>query len=237
MKRLTLIFSFFLIGILVLPINAQMMKHNQDSTSAEMNQSGMMSGGMMGGNQNQSGMMMNRQGGMMGNMMQGGMMGGMQGMGMMNQNMPIKKYMMMINKLPNMGQALSLTDEQTKQLMSMQTDFLKKKIDYQAAIDKKKIDMKNLLDNDASSSEVRSTMQEIANSKIDMHVNAYETANKMKNMLNAQQKQTLKNWMMNSGGMMGGGMMQNGMMQGSGMQQGGMMNNSDRQKSGVMDEN
>lgn len=224
MKRLTLIFSFLLIGILVLPINAQMMQHNQDSTSSGMNQSGMMSGsGMMGGNQNQSGMMMNRQGGMMGNMMQGGMMGGMQGMGMMNQNMPIKKYMMMINKLPSMGQALSLTDEQTKQLMSMQTDFMKKKIDYQAAIDKKKIDIKNILDKGASSSEVRSAMQEIANSKIDMHVNAYETANKMKNVLNAQQKQTLKNWMMNSGGMMGSGMMKNGMMQGSGMQQGGVM--------------
>lgn len=215
MKRLTLIFSFFLIGILVLPINAQMMKHNQDSTSSGMNQSGMMSGsGMMGGQGMMQPMMRNMmQRGMMGNMMQGGMMGGMQGMCMMNQNMPIKKYMMMINKLPNMGQALSLTDEQTKQLMSMQTDFMKKKIDYQAAIDKKKIDMKNILDNDASSSEVRSAMQEIANIKIDMHVNAYETANKMKHVLNTQQKQTLKNWMMNSGGMM----------QGSGMQQGGVM--------------
>lgn len=43
----------------------------------------------------------------------------------------------------------------------------------------------------------------------------------MKNVLNEQQKQTLKNMQMNQG-MMGGGMMQNGMMQNSGDQHGVM---------------
>ena len=210
MKRTSIFITLLLILLISVPSFAQMHQKDDD----QKNKPDSMMGNMM-------------QGGMMGNMMQGGMMGGMQGMGMMNQNQPIKKYMMLIKKIPNMGQALSLTDEQTKQLISMQTDFMKKKIDYQAAIDKKKIDMKNLLENDASSSEVRSAMQEIANSKIDMHVNAYDTANKMKNVLNAQQKQTLKNWMMNSGGMMGGGMMQNGMMQGSGKQHGGVMDDEE----------
>lgn len=208
MKRVTLLIAVFLTLILTLPVSGQMMG-NQDSTGG---------GQVMSNNRTQRGMMMNRQGGMMGNMMHGGM----QGMGMMNQNKPMKKYMMLIQKLPNMGAALNLTDQQTKNLMSMQTDFMKKKIDFQADIAKQRIDMQNLLSNEASSSEVRSAMQKIANVKIDMHVNVYEIANKMKGVLNAQQKQTLKGMMTNKG-MMNQGMVQGGMMGGSGIQQGGVM--------------
>ncbi len=157
---------------------------------------------------------------MRGGMMQGGMMQG--GMGMMNQNMPMQKYMMMIQKLPMMTQALSLTESQAKQLLAMRTDFMKKKIDYQAAIDKKKIDLENMLENDASSSELKTAMESIADSKIDMNISAYETSKKMKGALTDQQKQTLKNIWMNQG-MMGGGMMNN-----SQMQQGGVMNDDDQ---------
>jgi hypothetical protein len=154
-----------------------------------------------------------------GNMMQSGM-------GMMNQNMPIKKYMMLINKLPGMSAALSLTDSQTKLLKKMKTDFMKSKIDHQSAIAKKKIDVETLLDDNASSSEIRRAMEEIANSKIDMHIAAYETANKMKSVLNAEQKESLKNNMMNQG-MMQGGMMGNGGMMQNGMMNGDVMNDED----------
>ena len=176
-------------------MNAQM-KHQKKDTTKTVNQQ-MMQSGMMGGNM--------MQGGMMQNMMQGGM-------SMMNQNMPMQKYMMMIQKLPMMGQVLSFTDAQTKQFLEIRTDFMKKKIDYQASIDKKKIDLENLLDSDASSSEIKNAMQDIANTKIDLNIQAYETSKKMKGVLNDQQKQTLKNWMMNSGGMMQNGMMQGGVM-------------------------
>lgn len=210
---LTLIFAV----LLILPVNAQMKDHHPDTTSSsQMNEGGMMKN-MMGK-------------GMMQNMMQGGMMGNMMPCEMctMKQNMPMQKYMKLIQKLPMMTQQLSLTDSQSEELAKMKTGFMKKKIDYQADIDKKKIDLENLLDNNASSNEIRNAMLNIASTKIDMNISAYETANKMKNVLNDQQKQTLKNMQMNQG-MMGGGMMknmmQNGMMDGNGMMNGGVMNN------------
>jgi hypothetical protein len=190
--------------MLTAPLSAQMMQGNKKNNKQGKQQ-------MMGGNMMQSGMMQN--------MMQGGM-------GMMNQNMPIKKYMMLINKLPGMSAALSLTDSQTKQLTKMKTDFMKSKIDHQSAIAKKKIDVETLLEDNAPSSEIRSAMEEIANSKIDMHIAAYETANKMKGVLNAEQKESLKNNMMNQG-MMQGGMMGNGGMMQNGMMNGGVMNDED----------
>jgi len=192
MKQLKILLTIILSLGFFIPMNAQMMHQKKDTTKTGSRQ--MMRRGMMGGN-----------------MMQGGMMQNMMRDGMMNQNMPMQKYMMMIKKLPMMGQALSLTESQTKQLAEMKTDFMKKKIDYRASIDKKKIDLENLLDSDASSSEIKNVMQEIANTKIDLNIHAYETSKKMKGVLNDQQKQILRNMWMNQG-MMGSGMMQGGVM-------------------------
>jgi hypothetical protein len=69
-----------------------------------------------------------------------------------------------------------------------------------------------------------------------MKVAAYETAGKMKAVLTNDQKEQLKNMMMQQGGMMKGGMMnqgQGGMMQNRGgmmnQGQGGMMQNQNNQ--------
>jgi Spy/CpxP family protein refolding chaperone len=75
-----------------------------------------------------------------------------------------------------------------------------------------------LADN-ASASQVKNQMEACSETKIDMKTAAYETAGKMKAVLTSEQKEQLKNTMMqggmmnkNRGGMMqnnGGGMMQN----------------------------
>ena len=200
MNQLKIFLTIIFAVMLSITLNAQMMHQKKDTTKTGNQQ--MMQSDMMGGN-----------------MMQGRMG--------MSQNMPMQKYMMMIQKLPMMTQTLSLTESQAKQLLAMRTDFMKKKIDYQAAIDKKKIDLENMLENEASSSELKTAMESIADSKIDMNINAYEASKKMKGALTDQQKQTLKNIWMNQG-MMGGGMMQNGMMNNSRMQQGGVMNDDDQ---------
>lgn len=128
-----------------------------------------------------------------GNMMQSAMMKCMKGkMGMMNRNNPLKKSLMIINKLPGMSKVVSLTKAQKKQLNEKKIDFLKRKIDYKASIAKEELDLKNLFQNKASSSKIRNVMQQIAKNKIDLSISAYETANAMKNLLNAKQKQTLK---------------------------------------------
>jgi Spy/CpxP family protein refolding chaperone len=185
----------------------------------------------------QQGMMMQKNG-----MMQGGMMQGMMGSGMcpmcgqmMNQNMPMKKYGMMVNRLPNMQQQLSLTDDQVNQLFDLQTEFKKQQLDYQAELRKKQMKLKNLLADNASASQVKNQMEACSETKIDMKTAAYETAGKMKAVLTSEQKEQLKDTMM-QGGMMKGGMMQGkggmmnknrgGMMQNNG---GGMMQNQNNQ--------
>jgi len=159
---------------------------------------------MMGQNNKQDqkqGMMMQKSG-----MMQG----------MMNQDMPMKKYGMMVNRLPNMQQQLSLTDDQVDKLYDLQAEFKKQQIDFQSELRKKQMKLKNLLDDMASANQVEKQMKDCADTKISMKVAAYETAGKMKAVLNNDQKEQLQNMMMQQGGMMQG--------QGSTMNPGGMMN-------------
>ncbi|MCF8224802.1 MAG: hypothetical protein K9J30_02870 [Bacteroidales bacterium] len=164
-------------------------------------------------------------------MQKSGMMQGMMGTGMcpmcgqmMGQNMPMKKYGMMVNHLPNMQQQLSLSDEQVETLLDLQTEFKKQQIDYQAELRKKQMKLKSLLADNASASQIKTQMQACSETKINMKVAAYETAGKMKAVLNSDQKEQLKNNMMQGGGMMKGGMMNQGR---GGMMQhrGGMMQN------------
>jgi hypothetical protein len=186
--------------------------------------------GQQNNNQSQQqGMMMQKSG-----MMQGGMMQGMMGNDMcpmcgqmMSQNMPMKKYGTMVNHLPNMQDQLSLSDVQVETLIDLQTEFKKQQIESQAELRKKQMKLKNLLADNASASQIRSQMQACSDTKISMKMAAYETAGQMKAVLNSDQKEQLKNNMMQSGGMMQGGMMKEGMMQGKG----GMMN---KNRSGMM---
>jgi hypothetical protein len=67
-----------------------------------------------------------------------------------------------------------------------------------------------------TANQVEKQMKDCADTKISMKVAAYETAGKMKAVLNNDQKEQLQNMMMQQGGMMQG--------QGSTMNPGGMMN-------------
>jgi hypothetical protein len=122
--------------------------------------------------------------------------------GMMNQDMPMKKYGMMVNRLPNMQQQLSLTDDQVDKLYDLQAEFKKQQIDFQSELRKKQMKLKNLLDDMASANQVEKQMKDCADTKISMKVAAYETAGKMKAVLNTDQKEQLQNMMMQQGGMM-----------------------------------
>ena len=203
MKKLVIIVTalLFMAGYTA---NAQM-GHEQDTNQSQ-----------------EKGMMMQKSG-----MMQGGMMQGMMGKGMcpmcgqmMNQDMPMKKYGMMVNRLPNMQQQLSLSDEQVENLLDLQAEFKKQQIDYKAELRKKQMKLKSLLADNASASQVKNQMEACSETKITMKVAAYETAGKMKAVLNSDQKEQLKNNMMQGGGMMKGGMMNQG--------EGGMMQNRGR---------
>lgn len=198
--------------------NAQMTGQSQQGQNQ-----GMMQGGTMQG------------GGMMQGMMNNGMcpMFGQ----MMNQDMPIQKFGMMVNRLPNMQQQLSLTDDQVEQLYDLQSGFKKQQIDYQAELRKKQMKLKSLLNDMASASQVKNQMKACSETRINMGIAAYETAGKMKAVLNSDQKEQLKSMMMQQGGMMQGtggmmnpgGMMQNrGGMMNQNQGQGGMMQNQNK---------
>ncbi|MCB2206798.1 MAG: Spy/CpxP family protein refolding chaperone [Bacteroidetes bacterium] len=146
----------------------------------------------------QMGQMNNKQSVQQG-MMQKGMMGNemcsMCGK-MMQQQMPMKKYMMLVHKLPAMQEQLSLSDEQVNQMIDLRTAFKKEQVDYQATLSKKQMHMKKLLNSNASAAEVKIQMEQCADIKVDMKVAAYETAGKMKALLTDDQKDKLKNIMM-----------------------------------------
>lgn len=140
------------------------------------------------------GMMMQSKG-----MMEGGMMKSIMcpmHKGMMGQQMPMKKCMMAVNMLPNMQSQLALSKDQTEQLIDMQTSFKKQQIDYKADLTKKRMKLQNMLKNEANADEVRSQMKACSETNINMKVAAYETASKMKSVLTDEQKEQLKNMMM-----------------------------------------
>ncbi len=202
----------------------QMMGHDQ---MMGMNKGDMMNSNNMEQNRNQmmgDNHMMNMMKDnpeMMQNMMGSGMYP-MRGQ-MMGQNTPMKKYGMMVNRLPNMQQQLSLRNDQVEKLLDLQTDFKKQQLDYQAELKKKQMKLKNLLTDNASASQVKNQMKACSETKINMKVAAYDTAEKMKAALTSEQKEQLQNMMVQQGGMMKG---QRGM---SYQGQGGMMQNKNNQ--------
>jgi hypothetical protein len=82
----------------------------------------------------------------------------------------------------------------------------KQQIDYKADLTKKRMNLQNMMMNEASADDIKTQLQECSNTKIDMKVAAYETANKMKSVLSVEQKDKLQNMMMQQGDMMQGGM-------------------------------
>ncbi|MFO7790449.1 MAG: Spy/CpxP family protein refolding chaperone, partial [Bacteroidales bacterium] len=173
MKNLAIVITavFFLAG---LSANAQM---HQGRSQQSGQQQGMMRGGMMH------------------NMMKGGMMCPMQQGMMSGQQMPMKKYMRMVHMLPNMQEQLSLSQDQVEQLIDLQTSFKKQQVDYKADLAKKRMNLRNMMMNDASANDIESQLQACSNTKINMKVAAYETANNMKSVLTDEQKDNLQNMM------------------------------------------
>jgi len=141
----------------------------------------------------QGNMQENRMGMMQGNMMQGGMcpMCG----NMMDQEMPMQKYMMMVNRLPDMEEQLSLSQDQVEKLIDMRANYKKQPIDLRAVLAKKQRNMQGLMKSNASADEVRKQMKDCADIQINEKVAAYETAGKMKALLTDEQKAKLQTLM------------------------------------------
>lgn len=150
-------------------------------------------------------MMSGNQQGMMGNMgqmpgMRHQMMMGMHGNNMMMQNMPMRRYMMMINWLPTMQNQLNLTSDQTKQLIDLKAQFEKQKVDLWAELSKQQSSLNDLLNNEASTDEIQAQLQKCADIRVKIQVKAYETAMQMRKQLNEEQKtNSLKMMNINSG--------------------------------------
>ena len=181
-------------------MSESMMHHRQQMMSEEGMQQPGMRHGMMDGQMMPCPMAGQ---GMMGNMMPGSMGQGMHGgMAMMDSRFLMKKQHMLINRLPEMKIQLSLTDNQVEQLQQMRDEFQKKQIDLGAVLAKNGIDLRTAVATNVPVSDIRTRLEEMAGIRIDMLVEAYETAGKMKNILNDEQKIKLEN-------QVGSGMMRN----------------------------
>ena len=146
----------------------------------------------------------------MGNMMDYNMMGNMgygmnrMGNGMMNyagygnMTLPVgllREYIWIVNRVPEMQEELSLTDDQVTKLIDLQTGETKEIADLKADLAKKQIKVKSLIAGNASSKEVEVQLTGCAASSVDIGVSFYDTANKMRAVLNDSQKKDLdKNW-------------------------------------------
>lgn len=211
MRSLSVIFTAVIISIFVIAANAQShaMHHpDQDAvvqtdTSSGMGMQGMMSGGMMGEKgmhtmygRMMPGCMMGGNGMMRGQgMMQGGMMGNMMGMmhsqGMMGRHDLMYRYVHLIYHLPDMKAKLELSKDQVNRLKTVQADFLKRRADWDATIDKKEVDLNLMLDKNAAPGDVQKTLKSIYEVKVEMKTASYETAQKMKAVLSADQQEKL----------------------------------------------
>ena len=189
MRSLSVIFIAMILSIFVISANAQdHASHHPDQSATMQTDSGsgmgmmhnMMSGGMMGEKSMHP---------MCAYMMQGGMMNMMHGQGMMGNHGLMHTNMHLVNHLPSMKAKLELTDEQMKQLKSIQSDFFKRKADWEAKIEKKEIDLDLLTDGKASASDVRKTLKSIYDTKLEMNVASYDAAQKMKAVLTSEQQQ------------------------------------------------
>lgn len=108
---------------------------------------------------------------------------------MMMQDMPMRRYMMMVNIMPKMQDRLSLTPDQANQLIDLKSDFEKKQVNLKAELSEKNEQLKSLLKSEAPASEVETQLQECAEIRVKMHIAAYETAMKMKGSLTDEQKE------------------------------------------------
>ncbi len=137
---------------------------------------------------------MMQQGMKKGGMMQGGMMQG--GMGSMHHgmmgSMPMQGSMIMVNMLPEMDEQLSLSQEQTDQLIDMRSEFKKQQVDHQADMTKQKKKLQRMIDEDAPADEVRKQMKACSDIMINMHSAAYETEQEMKAVLTDEQQEELE---------------------------------------------
>lgn len=182
MKKMTLIAAsvFFLACITA---NAQM---HQGGDAQSGQQKAMMPPCMMKGG--------------MGPMHQGMMQKGMMQEGMMMAK-PMKKYKMMVHMLPRMQAQLSLSQEQTGELIDLQANFQKKQVDYKAQLAKKKMKVQGLLDKEAAADEVKDQLKACADIKVEMHAAAYETALEMKGVLDDAQIKKMEDFVMQHGDM------------------------------------
>ena len=207
MKKLVLFFVTLIISYSLLHAQHHM---GQEMDSAAMNQNNMMNNPMMK-NMMQPGMMpmmmqhMMQSGMMpMQNMMRGSMMGNMMsssGM-MMGGNAMLRPQMMLINRLPEMYQPLSLSEDQLEQLIDLQASYKKYQISQKAKINEIQSNLQNQCRSDASMDELRNTLTNLTEAISGMMMHTLETAKDMKTVLNDQQKEKLKNMMSAQMGMM-----------------------------------
>ena len=180
MKKLTVISMMAISLGLFIPANAQMnggMMH--DSTHCPGMHKNMMHPGQIG-NMREKGMQQKKFEMMHEN--------GINSLSAEKQLMP---YIILVKRLPGMQQPLNLTDDQVSKLVDLQAAFAKQKVDLKADLTKKELKLKSLLKDNASSKEINDQLTACATSRISIAVSAYETANKMKSLLNDAQKQKL----------------------------------------------
>lgn len=127
---------------------------------------------------------------------------------MMMQDMPMQRYMMMVNMMPKMQDKLSLSSEQTKELIDMKAAFEKQQVDMKVEMTEYHNKLKELLKNEASSDEVHAQLQKCADIRVKMHVKAYETAMQMRKVLNEEQQKEACKMMDDDSGMAMPGMRQ-----------------------------
>ncbi len=118
------------------------------------------------------------------------MMNGMYGYnGNISMQMPMMPYYMIVNSLPGMQNQLSLTNDESNKLIQLQSNFLKREVDYRADLDRNLQKLSNMTKNDSSPDAIKKQLELCESSRVMIQSDVYDTAMKMRDLLNTSQRQ------------------------------------------------
>jgi hypothetical protein len=114
---------------------------------------------------------------------------------MMMHNSALAQCFMLLNRLPKMQEELSLTDDQVFKLIDLQADYKKQKAGLMGDLQKGQLKLKSLVKSNAGTKDISDVLKSCATTMANIGTAAYDTATKMKGILNDSQKQKLNELM------------------------------------------
>lgn len=152
------------------------------------------SGAVMGPPDSTGGMMGTMSGGMMGSDTMGrGMMQMMQGMHQQMMQSPLHRYQMSVFMLPALADTLSLSEDQVAELGELRSEAMSRREEQRRQMRTRHQQMMRLFDGEEipPADRMRAHMGTMADMRVELQADLYETAQRVREVLTEEQRNTL----------------------------------------------